>query len=183
MSDLLNILAIALTSFLSKSLRHCYPIALACPLLLTACANYEFTFNEQIWHSPDPLYLEFQVADQALQQCLEQAVRDSRAKTADEVYRLDCSYADISNLEGLQQFTGIELLKLSNNKISDFAPILFLQQLKKLSLQNNQLSYAGPLLSLKSLEYLDLRGNPSLACAELLEADTATKLKLPEHCQ
>ena len=91
-------------------------------LLLAACESYNFTVNEKLIYSPAPLFSQFQAPDTALQQCLEQAVVDGKVTSARELTTLNCSHAGVTDLEGLEVFTGIANLKLSANNIRDISP-------------------------------------------------------------
>ncbi|EKN69389.1 polysaccharide deacetylase [Neobacillus bataviensis LMG 21833] len=69
------------------------------------------------------------------------------------IKELDLSGKDISNLDGIQYFTKLEMLNLNNNNISDFRLIERLPNLKKIDIGNNPISskIAPPLAGLKVL--------------------------------
>jgi Leucine-rich repeat (LRR) protein len=152
-------------------------------LLLAACESYNFTVNEKLIYSPAPLFSQFKAPDTALQQCLEQAVIDGKVTSARELSTLNCSHAGVTNLDGLEVFTGIAKLKLSANNIRDISPIAALTILELLQLDNNGVIDTTPLLELPALLELDLAGNPELLCPADTSLMTLETLSLPEHCQ
>jgi Leucine-rich repeat (LRR) protein len=50
---------------------------------------------------------------------------------------LDCSFAGIKILDGLEQFQGLVRVKLNGNELSDIGPLLSLGQLTIADLENN----------------------------------------------
>ena len=152
-------------------------------LMITSCGDLDFKINEKVVYSPRPLFTDFEVIDAALQACLEQAIIDQKATLANELLSLNCSHAQISDLGGLEVFTGLTQLKLSSNQIRNLMPLRPMSSLESLYLDNNQIVDPVPLYELLSLSTLDLSGNPKLQCPSsqaLLRMDEVT---LPGHCQ
>lgn len=152
-------------------------------LIIAGCSDLDFKINEKVVYSPRPLFTDFEVADAALQACLEQAIIDQKVTLANELLSLNCSHAEISDLGGLEVFTGLTQLKLSSNQIRNLVPLMPMSSLESLYLDNNRIVDPVPLYDLLSLAILDLSGNPSLQCPSgqaLLRLEQAI---LPEHCQ
>jgi Leucine-rich repeat (LRR) protein len=159
-------------------------IILLIPLwgLLTACESYDISVNEKLVYSPAPLFSAFNVADPALQECLEQAVIDGKVTSAAQLAILNCSHAGVADLSGLEIFTGIAKLKLSSNDIQNISPLASLTILELLLLDNNGIIDSTPLLGLTALLELDLTGNSALLCPSSASLINLDKLTLPEHC-
>ena len=151
-------------------------------LALAACSDLDFKVNDRVVYSPRPLLTDFEVADAALQACIEQAVIDQKVTLANELQTLNCSHAQIASLDGLEIFTGIQQLKLSSNQIRNLAPIVPLSSLEVLLLDDNQVIDPVPLYDLLSLNSLDLSGNDKLQCPAQAALFRLETLKLPEHC-
>ena len=86
-------------------------------LLLGACESYDFSVNENVVYSPAPLFSDFEAADNTLQKCLVDAVAGGKITQANQLKTLNCSQAGVTNLAGIETFTGISRLKLSSNSI------------------------------------------------------------------
>jgi hypothetical protein len=150
---------------------------------LTACGSYDFTVNDKVIYTPDPLFAEFDVPDKALRACIVDAINDNKVTAANELSRLTCADAGIANLAGLSTFTEIEQLILSSNSIVDISELASLTVLQVLYLDNNRVVDAVPLYQLPALHRVDLSGNPGLLCPQsgsLLRVETVI---LPDHCR
>ena len=160
-------------------------LSLACLALLSlaACGNYDFTVNEKVVYTPRPLFADFEVPDDALRACLEQAITDGRVTAARELSTLNCSHAGIASLEGLGVFTGISRLKLSSNRIRNLGELARLTVLEELFLDDNQVVDPVPLYELPALYRLDLSGNPGLRCPAGGALLRVEQLELPAHCR
>ena len=152
-------------------------------LLISACESYDFTVNDRVVYTPKPLFAEFEVTDEALGQCLEQAIADVNATAAYELKVLNCSHAGISDLQGLSTFTGLTHLKLSGNAIANISEIERLSSLEELYLDENAVLDPVPEYELLSLRALDLGGNPDLQCPPGGAFIRLTSVVLPEHCK
>jgi Leucine-rich repeat (LRR) protein len=152
-------------------------------LLLAGCENYDFKVNERVVYSPKPLFTDFEVPDEALRACLEQAIADGIVTAAASLTSLNCSHAGISDLTGLSTFTGLTSLKLSSNKVRNLVELGALTSLVDLYLDDNRIVDPVPLYQLPALQVLDLSGNPELQCpasAGFLRLESVT---LPGHCR
>jgi hypothetical protein len=160
-------------------------LSLACLafMSLAACGNYDFTVNEKVVYTPRPLFADFEVPDDALRACLEQAIKDDRVTAASELSALNCSHAGIASLEGLGVFTGISRLKLSSNRIRNLTELARLTVLEELFLDDNQVVDPVPLYELPALYRLDLSGNPDLQCPASGALLRVEHLELPAHCR
>jgi hypothetical protein len=152
-------------------------------LLLTACGNYDFTINDRVVYTPQPLFSEYEVPDEGLRQCIEQAINDNLVTAASQLYAVSCVEAGIGSLEGLSTFTQIEQLTLSSNQIDDISELAALTVLQVAYLDNNLIVDAVPLYQLPALRLVDLSANPALRCppaGSLLRVESVT---LPRHCR
>jgi Leucine-rich repeat (LRR) protein len=57
----------------------------------------------------------------------------------------------------------IEMLNLSDNRITDIDALEYLTNLRELNIANNRISDISPLFTLENLEFVDLTGNPVLS--------------------
>jgi hypothetical protein len=127
---------------------------------LGGCAEYQITLNEQPIYTPPPLYSQYEVADEALRNCLRQTILDQRITQADQLSRLICRHAGIESLQGLETFVALEELDISHNALRDLSP---LQNLPKLRL-------------------LRAHDNPELLCDSLPVSRETLEIMAPAHC-
>jgi len=152
-------------------------------LALASCGSYDFTINEKVVYSPKPLFSDFSLPDPALHRCVEQAVTQGKITKAGDLEILNCSHAGITDLEGLELFTGLSKLKLSFNKVQDIAALSALSKLEVLQLDTNHIVDARPLLQISALRELNLSANPQLICSSAQNVIALDILELPRHCQ
>jgi Leucine-rich repeat (LRR) protein len=152
-------------------------------LLLGACESYDFKVNDKVVYSPHPLFSDYEIPDQALRDCLQQAIADKVVTGPSQLDTLNCSHAGISDLSGLATFTGLTSLKLSSNNIRNLVELGTLSGLQELILDNNQIIDPVPLYQLPALQVLDLSGNPALQCPQHNGLLRVTTLSLPAHCK
>lgn len=154
-------------------------------IILIGCADYRFEINDRLVYSPTPLFSDFLIKDQALNNCVKQHINSEGVSAVSQLIVLNCGHADISDLAGLERFSALEGIKLSHNNIDNIRPLAGLSQLNELYLDNNQISDIGPLALLGKLQTLDLHGNPKLACAPLKSFLNRKDLiiTLPAHCE
>ncbi len=162
-------------------MKRCLLITFAL-LLSSGCSDLDFKVNDRVVYTPRPLFTDFEIADSALQACVEQAITDQKATRANELRSLNCSHAEISSLQGLEIFTGLKKLKLTANEIRNLAPIMPLSSLEELYLDDNQVVDPVPLYDLLSLRVLNLSGNATLQCPAANALFRLDELILPEHC-
>ena len=152
-------------------------------LLPTACNSYDFTINDRVVYTPDPLFTDFSVPDKALRECLREAINDQKATSASALASLSCSDAGIETLAGLSTFTELEQVTLSSNNIVDISELGTLTVLQVLYLDNNQIIEAVPLYQLPTLRLVDLSSNPHLLCPNSGSLMRVEDVTLPSHCQ
>jgi Leucine-rich repeat (LRR) protein len=153
-------------------------------VLLSACTDYRFTVNEKVLYIPEQPFNADSIADESLRDCVQQTIRDQGITAASQLEELNCSHAGITDLVGLEVFSGLIRLKLSSNNIDRLTPLFELARLSELQIDGNQLVSLGAIYQLPSLSYLNVAGNDALACQELenLAQRAAIKIDAPEHC-
>ena len=131
--------------------------------LVSGCNRYRLTVNARSVFEPAPLFKDHRIADQALAQCVEQAIIDQQVTRPAQLSKLSCSHAGLISLEGITVFTGLIRINLKGNSIIGIKPLLFLPR----------------------LESVNLEDNPSLNCqdAALLEEQLSGELLKPKHCR
>ena len=126
--------------------------------------------------------------DAALEQCVRAAVGKNPRYPAHKLTALTCHDAGISLIDGLEYFVGLQVLDLSNNRISDLTPLSSLTNLTSLNLSNNgpetsnrYQAFLGldlaPISSLTSLHYVHIDENDVRSISEittLTQLDTLT---------
>jgi len=152
-------------------------------ILLTACESYDFKVNDRVVYSPAPLFTDFDVPDQALRTCLEQAIADDAVSAGSALTTLNCSHAGIEDLAGLSSFAGLQTLKLSSNNIRNLVEISSISTLEELYLDNNRVIDPVPLYQLQHLRRIDLSGNPRLQCPAKAGFAQVQTVILPQHCR
>ena len=132
-------------------------------LALLSCERYQVTLNEREIYTPAILFSDFQILDPALSTCVTQAISDQKINKAQDLKFLNCTYAAITQLDGLERFSKLETVNFSNNKLADIKPLMFFGDLKR----------------------LDLRGNSGLPCKDLRSLETllAADLLRPQSCK
>lgn len=153
-------------------------------LILGGCADYQFTVNDRVVYTPAPLYADYEIPDRALADCVAQHVEDAEITQPDALLALNCSHAGVTDLAGLDVFSKLTMLKLSDNRIEEIQALADMSALQELHLDGNALKNADPIRELPELEYLDLRDNPDLVCRQMepFRRHTGLKLHLPRHC-
>lgn len=158
--------------------------ALLCSLTLSACTGYSFNINENEVYSPPPLFNDYQIADSALRDCVQQTIKDQKVVKVEQLRLLNCSSAGIEDLAGLGRFSYLTRLNLANNELEQAGELTRLTRLEELVLRNNRLQSVEPLLKLIRLVKLDLRDNPDLACTDLRQMANSLEgeILIPEQC-
>lgn len=151
--------------------------------LTVACSDMDFKVNDRVVFSPRPLFSEFEIADEALRTCVEQAIADNTITAAAQLQQLNCASAGIEKLDGLATFTGLTQLKLSSNAIRNLAELGALSALQLLALDDNDIVDPVPLYPLAALQELNLAGNTGLQCPAGNAFAIVEKVRLPNHCQ
>ena len=131
-------------------------------LFLIGCERYQVTINERQIYAPEQLFTDYQIPDPGLNSCIKQAILDRSIKRAEGLRSIPCSYAGISNLDGLKRFTGLTTINLANNNLTDIKALMFFGQLSRLDRSGNE-----------SLRWWDF-GAPSAVLPSVLVA--------PENC-
>jgi Leucine-rich repeat (LRR) protein len=155
---------------------------------ISACQQYQVSLNDKVVYTPPGVFKNYQIADPALADCVEQTIYDLHATRVEQITRLNCSNAGIKSLAGLDKFYELKALNLADNNLTNIEEINRLGRLQKLILSNNQIKDASPLLHLLHLQDLQLEKNPQLDCTSVIQiAENLKPLKanilLPEHCR
>ena len=105
--------------------------------LLSSCSDYEITLNDQPILLRKPVPVDVTVFDSGLSRCLSETLKMQSHTDISDLNTLDCSFAGIKILDGLEQFQGLVRVKLNSNELSDIGPLLSLGQLTIADLENN----------------------------------------------
>lgn len=151
--------------------------------LLNACGSYDFTVNDKVVYTPEPLFTDYSVPDEGLRKCLKSAINDAKATEAREVLTLSCAEAGIETLAGLSTFVGLQQVTLSSNNIMEINELAALSSLQVLYLDGNQIIDPVPLYELPALQRVDLSDNPNLLCPASGSLLRVSEVTLPEHCR
>lgn len=120
---------------------------------------------------------------------LEAVIRASTSKPSGDIYlndvqnitELDAGGKGISNIEGLQYLSNLQVLYLNDNDISDISPLKGLIKLNTLGLCNDKVSDASPLSGLSELSFLSLYNNKLQDISALKNLKKLRTLKLANN--
>lgn len=151
---------------------------------LSACGRYLVTLNETTLYTPPQLFLSFEMPDQALYTCIAEHIQQQKITEAEQLRSLNCSHANVHELQGLSVFANLEEINLSNNQLQELAELRSLQKLQRLDLSVNPISDISDLFFLPDLEVLKLRGDPQINCQELKNLARYVKqaVEMPATC-
>ena len=152
-------------------------------ILLTACADYDVKINNNVIYTPPKLLTKMGVADRALNDCMQQIVKDMKITAIEQLTNLACTNAGIETLVGLERFYKLEILMMNDNSIADISLLNELSALKTVALANNKITTVSRLSDLSYLQTVNLAGNTQLDCETTKVLSTIVdNLSLPEHC-
>ncbi len=154
-------------------------------LTLASCADYDVKVNEQVVYSPPKLFLDFMLADEALQNCVQQTIKDQGITKAEQLTQLACTNGDIRSVEGIERFTKLQQLNLNNNALQDISALADLPALQTLLLASNKIKTLAPLLGSTALLTLNVENNADIDCTtviELMNQLPALQARMPRHC-
>ncbi|QLY40800.1 hypothetical protein HF295_08010 [Hujiaoplasma nucleasis] len=103
-------------------------------LILFTWTGFACTYENPVIEFEDP-NLEI-----ALRELLNKSEGDIDARDARSITTLDLLGRNISNLNGLEYFTNLEVLILEDNFVSDLRPLRDLKKLESLNLRNNEIT-------------------------------------------
>ena len=154
-------------------------------LQLSACSNYSLNINEKVVYMPPTVFTRFQLADLELQKCVDDTISEEMIVAAKDLHTVRCPNKGIRTLNGLEIFSGIKVLGLEGNDISEIDTIGKLTNLEQLNLADNGVNSVEALKLLSKLRYLNLSGNEGVECAEIKEISLVKggKALLPKHCE
>ena len=141
---------------------HLYTVLTLTVCLLAGCEGYIYTLNEQPVFDPPKLFTDYNIPDPALKACIDQAIFDQKATSANQLTHLNCSSGGITELKGLEIFTGLTHINLNQNSLVEIKPLLFLPH----------------------PQLINLEGNDQLFCTDgqILAKQVSDSIKLPSHC-
>ena len=105
-------------------------------LAIQSCSKYSLEINNNRIYTPPPVYQNFELADQALNTCIQQTIIDHQLSRASDLHQVKCSYAGIESIQGLAHFSRIQELSLKGNPIDDGNELLKLTHLKYLDVRD-----------------------------------------------
>ncbi|CEK36548.1 Ig-like domain-containing protein,Leucine Rich Repeat (LRR)-containing protein,putative S-layer protein,Internalin-A precursor,Protein prenyltransferase, alpha subunit,Leucine Rich repeats (2 copies) [[Clostridium] sordellii] len=111
----------------------------------------------------------------------ENSIRPIKKQDLLLIHRIDLSSKNITNLEGLQYCTNLEILSIDGNQISDITPLSKLTNLTSLGLGENQITDIGALANLTNLTSLTLTNNQIKDINSLKNLNKLTFLSLGEN--
>ena len=112
-------------------------LSIAWVILLTGCERYAVTLNERPIYTPKVIYSGYNIADPGLASCVKQALTDATITQPEQLEVLNCSFAGVADLSGIELFSQLETVNLNNNQLSDIKALLFLGELRQVNLSEN----------------------------------------------
>jgi len=123
---------------LSESRTTCATMGLILSLLLiTGCDRYAVTLNQQQIYTPKVIYSGYQIADPALADCVKLTLVEAKITQPEQLEILNCSFAGITDLSGIELFSQIKTINLNSNQLTDIKALLFLGELRQVNLSEN----------------------------------------------
>ena len=117
--------------------------------LVTGCDRYAVTLNQQPIYTPKVIYSGYQIADPALASCVKLTLKEAKITQPGQLETLNCSFAGITDLSGIELFSKLKTINLNSNQLTDIKALLFLGELRQVNLAEN------PLLSCTDVKALD----------------------------
>lgn len=136
---------------MSVSHRLLITLAVLFVTLTTGCERYAVTLNERPIYTPETVYSGYRIADPALASCVKQALTEKKIEQPEQLLALNCSYAGVSQLTGIEVFSKLKTVNLSNNQLSDIKPLMFLGNLQQVNLNDNPAINCTDVATLKGL--------------------------------
>ena len=137
--------------------------------------DYTIAEGEGGHESPESDSPSVEFADSNLEDAVRQALdRLQGSLTPEDVaslIRISASGKTIQSLAGLEHFTVLQKLDLTDNEIADITPLATLTEVDSLALQDNQIVDVTPLTGLTGLSWLGLANN-QIEDVALLVANT-----------
>jgi Leucine-rich repeat (LRR) protein len=127
--------------------------------LVTGCDRYAVTLNQQPIYTPKVIYSGYQIADPALASCVKLTLNEAKITQPDQLETLNCSFAGITDLSGIELFSKLKTINLNSNQLTDLKALLFLGELRQVNLSEN------PLLSCSDVKALDELLNDAIIVA------------------
>jgi len=118
-------------------------------LLIAGCDRYAVTLNQQPIYTPKPVYSGYQITDPALASCVKITLAEAKITQPEQLDSLNCSFAGITDLSGIELFSQLKTINLSSNQLTDIKALLFLGELRQVNLSEN------PSLNCIDVEALD----------------------------
>ncbi len=105
--------------------------------LVTGCDRYAVTLNQQPIYTPKAIYSGYQITDPALASCVKLTLGETKITQPEQLEALNCSFAGITDLSGIERFSQLKTVNLSNNQLTDIKALLFLGELRQVNLSDN----------------------------------------------
>ena len=155
-------------------------------ILLSSCSfnPYAISVNDNVLYSPSGNIIEEVVEDPGLQGCINIYLNNNPDANLETISQLTCTDAGITSLIGLNNVPNLSLLDVSNNRIIDLSPVIYLEALRVLRIANNPIRNINALSNLNLLNFIDLSGNTLIPCRQLdqLESKLRNSLRRPLSC-
>ncbi len=121
------------------------------------------------------------VNDSNLRDCVNTATSQPNDKYALLLYSLSCNNLAITELTGIEQFSGLNSLYLGNNQITDISPLVNMTTIQSLYLGSNQIADISPLANMTTIQSLDLSSNQVSDISPLANMTTIQSLYLDNN--
>jgi len=120
--------------------RH-YPLvsllSIASVILVTGCERYAVTLNERPIYTPKAIYSGYSIPDSGLASCVKLALTEAKVSQPEQLEVLNCSFAGITDLSGIELFSQLKTVNLNSNQLTDIKALLFLGELRQVNLSEN----------------------------------------------
>jgi Leucine-rich repeat (LRR) protein len=152
---------------MSRHYPHCRRLSLlsiACIVFLTGCERYAVTLNERPIYTPKVIYSGYNIIDPGLANCVKQALTEGKITQPEGLEILNCSFAGVTDLSGIELFSQLKTVNLNSNQLTDIKELLFLGKLRQVNLSEN------PSLNCTDIEALEeLLENATIAASACIK--------------
>ena len=112
-------------------------LSIVCVIFVAGFERYAVTLNERPIYTPKVIYSGYNIADPALASCVKQALIEGNITQPEQLEILNCSFAGVRDLSGIERFSQLKTMNLSNNQLIDIKALLFLGELRQVNLAEN----------------------------------------------
>ena len=110
-------------------------------ILISGCAGYAVTLNEQPVYQPKQLLAVSGLSDAQFSNCVQQTIEDKKITKIADLHILICTSAGIEMLTGIDQFKSLNRISFASNNLADITILGKLENLIELNIEAFEFGY------------------------------------------